>query len=71
MVNEGRIHRFGEDLKAWSFEVIRALGTEANVGRFRNEFRDICDSAFPWAMNEKTKRDEEKPWLEDMGLKLW
>ena len=40
---------------------------EANVGRFRNEFRDRYDSAFPWAESKKNEKDIQKPWLDDLG----
>ena len=70
VINEGRIAGFAEELRAWSFDESRALGVEANVARFRNEFRDLYDSAFPWAKNKKNKRDLEKPWLDDEGFKV-
>ena len=69
LVNEGRITRFAERLEAWSFDAERAMGVEANVARFRNEFRDLYDEAFPWAEDRRSKRDEEKPWLDDVELK--
>ena len=47
-VNEGRIARFAERLEGWSFDEVRSQGAEANVGRFRNEFRDMYDEMFPW-----------------------
>ena len=47
----------------------RAHGVEANVARFRNEFRDLYDSAFPWAKNKRKKKDEEKPWLDNQTFK--
>ena len=47
-VNEGRIARFAERLEGWSFDEARSQGVEANVGRFRNEFRDMYDEMFPW-----------------------
>ena len=69
LVNQGRISRFAEDLRAWQFDEVRAMGAEANVARFRNEFRDMYDKAFPWVKNKRKKRDEEKPWLDDPELK--
>ena len=69
LVNEGRIHRFSEDLRMWTFDEVRALGAEANVAKFRNEFRDLYDSAFPWVKNKKRRIDEEKPWLDDVNFK--
>ena len=69
LVNEGRIRRFRDDMQAWTFDEIRAQGIEANVARFRNEFRDLYDSAFPWVEDKKKKRDEEKPWLDDVDFK--
>ena len=69
LVNEARISRFAEDLKAWTFDETRALGVEANVAKFRNEFRDLYDSAFPWVKNKRKKKDIEKPWLDDMAFK--
>ena len=39
------------------------------MARFRNEFRDLYDEAFPWAEDRRSKRDEEKPWLDDVELK--
>ena len=69
LVNDGRIRRFAEDMEAWVFDEVRALGVEANVGRFRNQFRDLYDSAFPWVENKRKRKDEEKPWLDDPGFK--
>ena len=68
-VNEARIGRFKEELGAWSFDVARAMGVEGNVARFRNEFRDMYDAAFPWADRRKGRKDREKPWLDDEGFK--
>ena len=68
-MNEGRIARFAEKLEGWSFDPERALGVEGNVSRFRNEFRDLYDEAFPWVEDKKSRRDEEKPWLDDEGFK--
>ena len=69
VVNERRIEMFGERLKSWSFDEIRFQGIEANVARFRNEFRDMYDTAFPWKQTKKKKRDREKPWLDDTEFK--
>ena len=69
LVNEGRIGRFAEMLKGWSFDEERALGVEGNVGRFRNMFRDLYDEAFPWVEDRKRTKDKEKPWLDDVEFK--
>ena len=69
LVNEVRIGKFAERLEAWSFDEERALGVEANVGRFRNAFRDMYDEEFPWVESKKKRRDEEKPWLDDGEFK--
>ena len=69
VINEGKILRFAEDLNEWTFDEARALGVEANVARFRNEFRDLYNLAFPWAKNKKNRKDEEKPWLDNQELK--
>ena len=66
---EGRVRRFAEVLDGWVFDEVRALGVEANVGRFRNEFRDLYDEAFPWVEDKRSRRDVEKPWLDDPGFK--
>ena len=68
LINEGRIGRFAGDLSAWSFDITGEIGVEANVARFRNQFRDLYDSAFPWVKN-KRRIDEEKPWLNDVEFK--
>ena len=69
MVNEGRIARFAGVLEAWSFDEVRELGVEGNVARFRNEFRDMYDEAFPWVERKRSRRDEEKPWLDDVEFR--
>ena len=69
LVNEGRIARFAELLGSWSFDEVRALGVEENVARFRNSFRDMYDEAFPWVEGKRSRRDEEKPWLDDGEFK--
>ena len=68
-VTEARVRHFAEELEGWVFDEVRALGVEANVGRFRNEFRDMYDNAFPWVKVKKSKRDIEKPWLDDPEFK--
>ena len=68
-INEARITRFADALNQWSFDETRALGVEANVAKFRNEFRDLYDTAFPWVKNKRSKKDEEKPWLNDQEFK--
>ena len=69
VVNEARILRFADELSGWTFDEARALGVEANVAKFRNEFRDLYDSAFPWAKNKRNKKDDEKPWLDNREFK--
>ena len=69
LVNEGRILRFAERLGEWSFDEERVIGVEANVARFRNEFRDMYDEAFPWVEDKRSRRDEEKPWLDGVEFK--
>ena len=49
---------------------MHALGAEANVAKFRNEFRDMYDSAFPWVKEKKNKKDNKKPWLDNADFKL-
>ena len=68
-VTEARIKHFAEEIEGWVFDEVRALGVEANVGRFRNEFRDMYDTAFPWVKVKKNKKDAEKPWLDDPEFK--
>ena len=62
LVNERRIGRFAGELEAWRFDAVRAVGAEGNVARFRNEFRDMYDAAFPWVRDKRRRKDEEKPW---------
>ena len=69
LVNEARIGRFAERLEAWSFDEERALGVEGNVARFRNSFRDLYNESFPWVEDKRSRRDEEKPWLDDVEFK--
>ena len=69
LVNEARIRQFAERLEAWSFDEERALGVEGNVARFRNEFRDMCDKTLPWVEDRRSRRDVEKPWLDEAGFK--
>ena len=69
LINERRIATFADELKAWSFDEVRSLGIETNVARFRNEFQDMYDTAFPWVETKKKKRDQEKPWLDDSEFK--
>ena len=69
LVNEGRISRFAETLGGWCFDVQLSLGPEGNVARFRNEFRDMYNEAFPWAEKKARKKDLEKPWLDDEDFK--
>ena len=67
--NEAKIARFAETLSQWTYDEVRAQGVESNVARFRNEFRDLYNTAFPWAKNKKSRRDVEKPWLDDQDFK--
>ena len=69
LVNERRIRRFAEQLEIWSFDEVRALPIEDNVARFRNEFRDLYDKEFPWKEDKRSKRDREKPWLDEVEFK--
>ena len=48
---------------------MRAQGVEANVARFRNKFRDMYDKVFPWVEDRRSRKDEEKPWLDDGEFK--
>ena len=52
-----------------SLDEVRALGVEENVARFRNSFRDLYNESFPWVEVKRRKRDEEKPWLDDLEFK--
>ena len=69
LVNQGRIERFADELSEWHFDVERALGVEGNVARFRNGFRDMYNSVFPWVECKKKRKDIEKPWLDDDDFK--
>ena len=40
------------------------------MARFRNEFRDLYDGAFPWVKKKKSEKDEQKPWLDDDEFKI-
>ena len=68
-VNEGRIARFAVELSCWTYDEIRSQGIETNVARFRNEFRDMYDRAFPWVKKKRNKKDEQKPWLDEPEFK--
>jgi hypothetical protein len=63
-VNESRMVDFAIALDSWGFRELRALGAEDNAARFRNEFRDMYNVAFPVRENKKKKKDREKPWLD-------
>ena len=69
LVNEGRISRFAGVLRGWCFDVQSSLGPEGNVARFRNEFRDMYNTAFPLVDKKVGKKDIEKPWLDDDEFK--
>ena len=69
LINEAKIRRFADELESWSFDEIRAQGVEANVARFRNEFRDMYNSFFPWVDNKGSRKDLEKPWLNNTEFK--
>ena len=49
--------RFAVRLEAWSFDKEQALGTDGNIARFWNTFRDMYDEEFPWVESKKKKRD--------------
>jgi hypothetical protein len=46
-VDERRMVVFAIALDSWDFRELRALGTVDNTARFRNEFRDMYNVAFP------------------------
>ena len=69
LINEGRISRFAEELRGWYFDVQGSLGPEGNIARFRNEFRDLYNTAFPWVEKKVNKKDLEKPWLNEDEFK--
>ena len=69
MVNEDRIGSFAEVLDGWSFDEEREMGAEGNWARFRNKFRDLYDAAFPWVEDKRSRKDVEKPWLDDAEFK--
>ena len=69
LVNEGRVAKFAEELRGWSFDEERELGVEGNVARFRNGIRDLYDAAFPWVEDKRRRRDVEKPWLDDVEFR--
>ena len=69
MISERRITRFSEELQGWCFDIEHSLGAEGNIARFRNSFTDMYNMAFPLAEKKKSKRDAEKPWLDDEDFK--
>ena len=69
VVNERRIVSFAEDLEGWCFDVQHSLGPEGNVAQFRNSFRDMYNLAFPVVRKKGSKKDVEKPWLDDDEFK--
>ena len=68
-INERRILQFSEKLQAWSFDEVRAQGIDANVARFRNEFRDMYNTTFPFVKDRRSKKDQDKPWLNNDEFK--
>jgi hypothetical protein len=54
-VNKRRMVDFAVALDPWDFRELRALGVEDNAARFRNEFQDLYNVAFP------VKEDKKKP----------
>jgi hypothetical protein len=57
-------------LDSWDFRELRALDAVDNAARFRNEFRDMYNVAFPVREDRKKKKDRKKPWLDDPGFKV-
>ena len=45
------------------------MGAEGNVAKFRNGFRDLYDTAFPWVKEKRRRKDVEKPWLDEVEFK--
>ena len=56
-------------LDSWDFRELRALDVEDNAARFRNEFRDLYNVAFPVTEDKRGQKDREKPWLDDPQFK--
>ena len=56
-VTEQRISMFADALENWSFDEERAKGVEYNIGKFRNEFRNMYDENFQWVESKKKKRE--------------
>jgi hypothetical protein len=64
-VNERRMVDFAIALDSWDFRELWALGVEDNAARFRNEFRDLYNVAFPVKEDKRKQKDREKLWLDD------
>jgi hypothetical protein len=69
-VNERRMVDFVIALDSWDFRELRAFGVEDNAARFRNEFRELYNVAFPVKEDKKKQKDREKPWLDDPEFKV-
>jgi hypothetical protein len=69
-VNEKRMVDFAIALDSWDFRELRALGVEDNAARFRNEFRDLYNVAFPVKEDKRKQKDRVKPWLDDPEFKV-
>ena len=70
-MNERRIGKFAEELGGWSYDVERALAVEGNAERFRNEFRDMYDAAFPWVEGKRRGRiGRSRGWMM-RGSRSW
>jgi hypothetical protein len=41
-----------------------------NAARFRNEFRDMYNVAFPVKEDKRKQKDRKKPWLDDPEFKV-
>jgi hypothetical protein len=70
VVNGRRIVDFAIALDSWDFGGLQALGMEDNATRFRNEFRDLYNVAFPVKEDERKQKEREKPWLDDPEFKV-
>jgi hypothetical protein len=69
-VNETRMVDFAIALDSWDLRELRALGVEDNAARFRNEFRDLYNVAFPVKEDKRKQKDREKPWLDEPEFKV-
>jgi hypothetical protein len=69
-VNERRMVDFVIALDSWDFREPRALDVEDNAARFRKEFQDLYNVAFPVKEDKRRWKDREKLWLDDPGFKV-